>query len=146
MNIATTSSNYFNLYFLAGILSPSDSTTYYFGPGDVVPNTTDTNFPFIVGINYTIIGAIITTGRNTTAGSTELNTLQIRNITAGTSTSVGTFTTDGSATLTRTATFTGLNIPITSSQSICAQVDTPAYSTNPVGLQWSLTLICKTTS
>lgn len=137
-----------DVYFIlswefTGQLSPADSTTYYIGSPNVVPNTTDTNFSVNLGIGFTVIGGVVSVGGNTTAGSTENNTLQLRNITQATSSSMGTFLSNGSTTLVRSTTFTGLNISVAAGDSICPQWDAPAYATNPVAARISVRLLCK---
>lgn len=129
-----------------GVLSPADSTTYYFSvgaAGNIIPNTTDTNFAFNLGYAFTIIGAVVSIGGNTTSGSTENNTFQIRNITQNSSSSVGSFLSNGSTTLTVKRTITGLNISVAAGDSICGRWDAPAYATNPAGARIGTVLLCK---
>lgn len=135
--------NYFTIAFETGAISPADSTTYYFSDTRIVPNTTATNFSYNLGYAYKIIGIKLGVGINSTSGSTETSTLQVRNITQATSTSAGTFTTDGSATLIRSATFTGLNISVASGDSIALQWDSPVWALNPVGMVVFATLFCQ---
>lgn len=133
----------FTISFESGSFNPADSTTYYFSDVRIAPNTNASNFSFNLGYAYTIIGIKVGVAANSTAGSTENSTLQIRNITQATSSSVGTFTSDGSSTLIRSATFTGLNISVAAGDSIACQWDTPAWGTNPQGPVIFATLICK---
>lgn len=120
------------IHLEGGALNPTDSTTYYVGLVRAVPNTTASNFGFNLGFAYTITDVIVSVGANSTAGSNENSTFQIRNITQGTSSSVGTFTSDGSTTLVMSKTFNNLNINVASGDSICGQWDTPAWATNPL--------------
>jgi hypothetical protein len=135
----------FVLYFLAGVISPADATTYYFNHSDVVPNTTATNFRTNIGFAFTITGLIFTSGRNSTAGSTETGTVKIRNITQTSSSTVGSASTEGSTTLAKSFTFTGLNISIGANDDFCVQFDAPTWATNPIATQWSTQIICKKT-
>jgi len=82
--------------FISNTFSPLDSTTYYASLVAIAPGTTDTNFPFTLGLALKIIGANVTVSQNTTAGSAEAITLKLRNITqASSSASIGTFTSNG---------------------------------------------------
>lgn len=142
-DLTNCTGNYFTIAFETGAISPADATTYYFSDCRIVPNTTATNFSYNLGYAYKIIGIKLGVSLNSTTGSTENSTLQVRNITQATSTSVGTFTTDGSATLIKSATFTALNISIAAGDSIALQWDTPAWSTNPVGTLIFATIFCQ---
>lgn len=132
----------FTLTMIAGTLSPADSTTYYFGPGRILPSTTDTAHNFNLGIAFRIIGAVISVAQNSTQGSTENVTLQLRNVTQNSSTSIGTYKTDATSTTAVNTTFTGLNIPVAAGDFICARFDTPVYAINPVGMIQNLQFIC----
>jgi hypothetical protein len=135
--------NIFTVQFETAPLSPADATTYYFGDVRITPNLTATNFNYNLGSAYTIIGARISIGSNTSSGTTELATLQIRNITQGTSSSLGTFRTDATSTSIKGTTFTGASISVAASDDIVAQIDFPTYATNPTTILIFLTLICK---
>jgi hypothetical protein len=135
--------NIFTVQFETGPLSPADSTTYYFGDVRITPNLTATNFNYNLGSAYTIIGARISIGNNTSSGTTELATLQIRNITQSTTSSLGTFRTDATSTSIKGTTFTGASISVAASDDIVAQIDFPTYATNPTTILIFLTLICK---
>ena len=149
--VATTAyvdgNDIFLIPFLSQALSPADSTSYYIGPGNNVPGTTDTNADINLGFAFKITGAIVIIAGNTTAGTSENCTLKLRNTTQATSTSIGTFQTNGaSATITTTFTFTGLDISVASGDSFCGQVDTPAWATNPAGSRWYCYFIGKRTA
>jgi len=139
----TTYETYFVIPVYPAVLSPADSTTYYFGGAGIAPSTTDTNQDIIFGYNFTVVGAVIMVGGNTAAGTTEDNTIQLRNVTANTSSLIGTFKSNGSATVNITTTITGLNINVNASDSFCLRWDAPAYVTNPTGCGVRVNLICK---
>lgn len=135
--------NIFTVQFETAPLSPADATTYYFGDVRITPNLTATNFNYNLGSAYTIIGARISISNNTSSGTTELATLQIRNITQSTTSSLGTFRTDATSTSIKGTTFTGASISVAASDDIVAQIDFPTYATNPTTILIFLTLICK---
>jgi len=135
--------NIFTVQFETGTLSPSDATTYYFSDLRLAPNLTATNFNYNLGSAYTIIGARISIGNNVVSGTTELATLQIRNITQSTTSSLGTFRTDATSVSIKGTTFTGASISVAASDDIVAQIDFPTYATNPTSIIIFLTLICK---
>jgi len=135
--------NIFTVQFETGTLSPADATTYYFSDLRIAPNLTSTNFNYNLGSAYTIIGARISIGNNVVSGTTELATLQIRNITQSTTSSLGTFRTDATSTSIKGTTFTGASISVAASDDIVAQIDFPTYATNPTNIIIFLTLICK---
>lgn len=133
-NKSSTDTIYF-LCFHGGALNPADSTSYYFGCSSNTIGTNATNVDFNIGYNCTLKQVVLGISSNTTPGSNENVTLQLRNTTQSTSTSIGTFQTNGSsATVTTNFTFTGLNISVASGDFICIQFDTPAYATNPINL------------
>lgn len=135
--------NIFTVQFETGTLSPADATTYYFSDVRLAPNLTATNFNYNLGSAYTIIGARISIGNNVVSGTTELATLQIRNITQSTTSSLGTFRTDATSVSIKGTTFTGASISVAASDDIVAQIDFPTYATNPTSIIIFLTLICK---
>jgi len=135
--------NIFTVQFETGVLSPADATTYYFSDVRLAPNLTATNFNYNLGSAYTIIGARISIGNNVVSGTTELATLQIRNITQGTTSSLGTFRTDATSVSIKGTTFTGASISVAASDDIVAQIDFPTYANNPTNIIIFLTLICK---
>jgi len=135
--------NIFTVQFETGTLSPADATTYYFSDLRLAPNLTATNFNYNLGSAYTIIGARISIGNNVVSGTTELATLQIRNITQGTTSSLGTFRTDATSVSIKGNTFTGASISVAASDDIVAQIDFPTYANNPTSILIFLTLICK---
>ena len=135
--------NIFTVQFETGTLSPADATTYYFSDVRLAPNLTATNFNYNLGSAYTIIGARISIGNNVVSGTTELATLQIRNITQSTTSSLGTFRTDATSVSIKGTTFTGASISVAASDDIVAQIDFPTYANNPTSIIIFLTLICK---
>lgn len=134
--------------FIPQILSPADATTYYFSAvaGIGVPGTTDTAFDSSFPYDITVVGCIITVGGNTTSGSGEASTLQLRNTSTSTSSPMGTFVTDGAATFIRTTTISGLNIPIPAGETFCLQMDSATFATNPVAMALRGCLIYKRTN
>jgi len=134
---------FFTLPFQSGAVSPSDSTTYYIGVTRTGLTTTATDVNCNVGYSFTVIGAIISAGVNTISGTNENSTAQLRNVTQATSTSIGTFKTNGTTTSSINTTVTGLNISVASGDFIAIQWDTPAWVTNPTTVVPFITLICK---
>lgn len=142
--ISSSQKQTFDILFLASTLaSPLDSTTYYFGFTPIVPNTTDTNFQQFYSFPFIIKEVVISVGNNTVSGTTENSTFKIRNITAGTSTTVGTFKTNASATVGVQTNINNLNILIPAGNLFCGQFDTPAWVTNPTGIIVRAHLICE---
>lgn len=139
--IQTDKRDTIELLFAGGAFSPSDSTTYYMGHA-FTPVTTATDIDFNLGYSAIIIGIQLTIRSNTTAGTNENITVQIRNTTQSTSSSIGTFQSNGgSASVIAPFTFTGLSIPLAATDYFCVQFDTPSWSINPVGTVWAVNLI-----
>jgi hypothetical protein len=134
---------YFTLPFYSGVLSPADATTYYFSPASISPSTTATNQDFSVGYNFTVIGAMILCSANTTSGTAENSTLYVRNTTTSTSSTMGTFQTNGSTTVVISTTLTGLSINVDATDSFCLEWLTPTWVTNPVAFTTRVILMCK---
>ena len=111
----------FNVFFISASMSPADATTYYFGQGLIANSTTATNLDFRIGIEFKIIGVQLSISGNSAVGSSDTSTLQIRNTTQSTSSSVGSFSTIGSTGTSVNFTFTGLNISVASGDLICLQ-------------------------
>lgn len=127
-------------------ISPADSTTYFFGAVTNAPTTTDTDNAFFApGFAMTIVGIRLSEGLNSTAGTAENSTLQFRNITQNTTTSIGTFKTNGTNTLALSFAYNSLSISVAAGDSICMRWDTPAWVTNPVASRIFVTLICRRT-
>jgi hypothetical protein len=125
-------------------VSPADSTTYYFGHPRISPNTTASNHKWRFCRPGVVVGAIISIGTNTTAGSAELSTMQLRDITAGTSSVIGTFATNATPiTGSTSVTHTGLGIPFDDTSEYCLQWDAPAYATNPANVFFTVTLLLR---
>ena len=131
-------------FYHGGAFSPADSTTYYFTYSSNAIGTAAANVDMNLGYAFKIVGVQLFIAGNTTAGTNENVTLQVRNVTQATSSSVGTYQTNASsATATANFTFTGLNISIGSGDSFCLQVDTPAWATNPVSCNHRANIICE---
>lgn len=137
---------YFTIFGIGSTINPADATTYYYGLALNAPTTTATDKQFAAPFAMTIIGAIQTIGLNTTAGTTENSTLKIRNITTATSSTIGTFKTNGSVTAEINTTITGVSISVAAGDLICFEWLTPTWATNPAGLRIYTTLICKRVS
>jgi hypothetical protein len=134
---------YFTIPLTGGTLSPADSTTYYVGFGGLTPNTTDTSNDMSFGYDFTVIGAVITVGNNSTSGSATNCTAYLRNVTTATSSLIGNFQTNGSTTNVIATTITGLSIDVGAAEDFIFQFDTPAYAVNPIGMTTRVLLICK---
>lgn len=133
---------YLTIPFIPVNFSPADATTYYFG--NSVIGTVATNVVCRLGYDVTVIGAIINATSNTTAGTTETGTMNLRNVTDGTSSLISnTVRTDGSSTVIRTQTATGLSINVDAADDICLEFIAPTWATNPVSLIFRVILICK---
>lgn len=135
----------FTIPFVPGGLSPSDSTTYYFNihGGTGVPTATATNWDASFPFNITVVGCVMSVGNNTTVGTAEAATLQIRNTSTSTSTPIGTFSCNGSTTNTVATTMSGVSISIPAGELFSGQIDTPVFATNPVAMVMRGYLICK---
>lgn len=134
---------YFTIPFFPAVLSPADAATYYIGAGSIAPSTTATNQDISFGYNMTVIGAIIMASGNTASGTTENSTMSIRNTTTSTSSTIGTFQTNGSTTVVINTTITGLSINVDAAQSFCLQWLAPTWVTNPTAVAVRTILICK---
>lgn len=135
----------FTLFLIPAAISPTDSTTYYFGQSSNAPTTTATDNDYNVGYAFKVIGATITVSNNTVQGTTEISTLKLRNTTQATSTDIGDFTTDGTTTVSKNTPITGLNINVASGDSIAMEWRTPAWVTNPTTMLIRITLVCQLT-
>lgn len=134
----------FTIPFSSLNFNPADSTTYYFaGANALAPAATDTNYDSNFGYAFVIIGCTIGCYGNATQGSNENSVLQFRNVTQGTSTVIGNFTSDGTATMIQYTTMTGLNISVAATDWGCIQWDTPVWATNPGSVRTTGFLICK---
>lgn len=137
---------YLALY--GGATVVTDSSVWYFFNSGIAPTAgnspTDNDYNF--GFAVKLIGATVGVYGNTTAGSAENVTLELRNTTQATTSSIGTFQSNGgSATVTAHFTFTGLNISAGASDYICLKITNPAWATNPVGVTYRVTLIFEKT-
>jgi hypothetical protein len=99
-----------------------------------------------VGYAFKVIGAIIqAVNSGGTQGSSENSTLQLKNTTANTSTSIGTFKTDATSGNQTEVTYTGLNISVAATDSFALQWDFPAPNPNPTNVFLRITLIVEFT-
>lgn len=138
---------YFTFYCLYGGTTPlADSSVWHFLNSGISPTAanTDTNNDFNFGYAVNLIAATIMTFGNTTAGTSENVTLALRNTTQATTTTIGTFTTNGgSATVVANTTITGLNIAIASSDFFTLRVTNPVWVTNPIAAVYRVLLTFK---
>lgn len=134
---------YFTVPFLPAVLSPADATTYYIGAGSIAPSTTATNQDMSLPFDFTVIGAVIMASGNTAAGTTENSTMSIRNTTTSTSSTMGTFQTNGSTTVIISTTINGLSINVNANDLFCLQWLAPTWATNPTAVAVRTILICK---
>lgn len=126
----------------------TDSSVWYFFNSGIAPTAgnaaTDNDYNF--GFAVKLIGATVGVYGNTTAGSAENVTIELRNTTQSTTSSIGTFQSNGgSATVTAHFTFTGLNISAGASDYICLKITNPAWATNPVSVNYRVTLFFEKT-
>lgn len=134
---------YFTVPFLPAVLSPADATTYYIGAGSIAPSTTATNQDMSLPFDFTVISAVIMASGNTAAGTTENSTMSIRNTTTSTSSTMGTFQTNGSTTVIISTTINGLSINVNANDLFCLQWLAPTWATNPTAVAVRTILICK---
>jgi len=138
---------YFTFYCLYGGTTPlADSSVWHFLNSGISPTAanTDTNNDFNFGYAVNLIAATVMVFGNTTAGTSENVTLALRNTTQATTTTIGTFTTNGgSATVVANTTINGLNIPIASSDFFTLRVTNPVWVTNPIAAVYRVLLTFK---
>jgi hypothetical protein len=130
-----------SIFFTPAQINPVDSTTYYFSSALII-STTATAVDMNVGYAFKVIGAIIqAVNSGGTQGSSENSTLQLRNTTAGTSSSIGTFKTDATTGNQTEVTYTGLNISVAATDSFALQWDFPAPNPNPTNVFMRVNLL-----
>jgi hypothetical protein len=130
-----------SIFFATAQFNPVDSTTYYFSSALII-STTATAVDMNVGYAFKVIGAIIqAVNSGGTQGSSENSTLQLRNTTAGTSSSIGTFKTDATTGNQTEVTYTGLNISVAATDSFALQWDFPAPNPNPTNVFMRVNLL-----
>ena len=133
------------IFFTPAQINPVDSTTYYFSSALII-STTATAVDMNVGYAFKVIGAIIqAVNSGGTQGSSENSTLQLKNTTTNTSTSIGTFKTDATTGNQTEVTYTGLNISVAATDSFALQWDFPAPNPNPTNVFLRITLIVEFT-
>ena len=133
------------IFFPPSTFNPADNTTYYFSTG-LFFSTTQTDVDINLGYAFKIIGAVISVSNNAgTAGSNEDSTLSIRNTTAGTSTTIGTFKTSVASNAQYEKTITGLNISVGATDFFALQWAFPNATTNPTAIFLRITLIVEFT-
>jgi len=125
------------------ITSPVDATTYYWCIGGtfLTASTSVTGQGSKFAYNFELIGITIRM-TTTTAGTNEDSTLYLRNITAGTSTLMGTFKTNGNLAYTS---ITGLTISCNTTDEYCLEARTPTWATNPANLRLTASLFLRRT-
>lgn len=134
-----------SIFFAPSAINPVDSTTYYFSPA-LFLSTTQGDVDINLGYAFKVIGAVIQTVNNAgTAGSNEDSTLSLRNTTAGTSTTIGTFKTNAASNAQNEKTVTGLSISVASTDFIALQWAFPNAATNPTNVFLRITLIVEFT-
>jgi hypothetical protein len=112
------------------IIAPSDSTSYYFGIQPWTPSTTAA----FRGFKFTDAGTVEKVSMalsQTINGSNPTVNIYLRNITAGTDYSIGTFTSDFGASSTLKTLFSGLSIAVNTTDDWTVKILTPAWVTNP---------------
>jgi hypothetical protein len=130
-----------SIFFAPSAINPVDSTTYYFSSALGI-GTTAASFDVNLGYAFRVIGATIQAFNNSgTVGSNEDSTLQLRNTTAGTSSSIGTFKTNAAALAQTEVTYTGLNISVAATDFFALQWDFPNAGTNPTNVFMRVNLL-----
>jgi hypothetical protein len=133
------------IFFAPSSINPLDSTTYYFSSALGI-GTTAGSFDVNLGYAFRVIGATIQAFNNSgTVGSSEDSTLQLRNVTQGTSSSIGTFKTNAAALAQTEVTYTGLNISVAATDFFALQWDFPAAGTNPTNVFMRVNLLIQFT-
>lgn len=133
------------IFFAPSSINPVDSTTYYFSSALGI-GTTAGSFDVNLGYSFRVIGATIQVFNNSgTVGSNEDSTLQLRNVTQGTSSSIGTFKTNAAALAQTEVTYTGLNISVAATDFFALQWDFPAAGTNPTNVFMRVNLLIQFT-
>jgi hypothetical protein len=130
----------YTLLSVVGNFSMADSTTYYFSPLGGTGGTlftVVTNLEFNAPLNTLNRVYLHIVNGGGLAGTSENVTLYIRNITAGTSTAIGTFQTNTGSFL--KFDFTAINITIPAGNNWCFEVRTPAWVTNPTNTAFRIT-------
>jgi hypothetical protein len=125
------------------ITTPVDATTYFWCIGGtfLTASTASTGQGSKFAYNFELIGITIRM-TTTTTGSNEDSTLYLRNITAGTSTLMGTFKTNGNLAYTS---ITGLTISCNTTDEYCLEARTPTWATNPANLRLTASLFLRRT-
>jgi hypothetical protein len=125
------------------ITTPVDATTYFWCIGGtfLTASTASTGQGSKFAYNFELIGITIRM-TTTTTGSNEDSTLYLRNITAGTSTLMGTFKTNGNLAYTS---ITGLTISCNTTDEYCLEARTPTWTTNPANLRLTASLFLRRT-
>jgi hypothetical protein len=125
------------------ITSPVDATTYFWCIGGtfLTAAITAAGQGSKFAYNFELIGITIRM-TTTTTGSNEDSTLYLRNITAGTSTLMGTFKTNGNLAYTS---ITGLTISCNTTDEYCLEARTPTWTTNPANLRLTASLFLRRT-
>lgn len=114
--------------FLA--VNPADATNYHFNGNSIAPSSTDSARAFKFAKAGTI-DRVYLAYQQTTNGSNETITLYLRNVTAGTDASVGTFTSDFGGSTGSGFNFEGLSLSVNSTDFYTWKITTPTWSTNP---------------
>lgn len=114
--------------FLA--LNPADATNYHFNGNSIAPNSTDSTRAFKFAKAGTV-DRVYLAYQQTTNGSNETITLYLRNVTDGTDTTVGTFTSDFGASTGSGFNFEGLSISVNATNFYTWKITTPTWGTNP---------------
>jgi len=137
---------YVTVAFNGASFSPTDATTYYFGPNAIAPTTTASAHQIQMGFAGIVMAVIISVSNNSTSGSNENGTLKFNNITTAALTTISTSVkTNGSTTAAITQTVTGISAAFAATDNISLQFDTPTWATNPIGPLFRVTLITKRT-
>lgn len=125
------------------ITSPVDLAIYYWCIGGTFltasTSATGQGSKFAYVFEITGITIRMTT---TTSGSAEDSTLYLRNITAATSTLMGTFKTNGNIAYTS---ITGLAISCNTTDEYCLEMRSPTWATNPANLRLTASLFLRRT-
>lgn len=130
----------YNLLFTSLTLSsPLDTTAYYISQISSAPGTTDTSRAFNFGFTGTLKQALLTVSQ-TTNGSGEDVTIYLRNITTNTDYTIGVWTSNFGTNTGKGFFFSGLSIPISSTDSYTVKIVTPAWATNPANHFYNATL------
>ncbi len=148
-NIKATLKTYFDTLYVGtntittyvlstNFAAPADATTYFLGinPTSMFTTANRRDFKFANAHTIKTVSFMIEQSVN---GSGETVTIYLRNITTGTDTTIGTFTSNFGAGVGYKVLFTGLSIAVNTTDDWAVKIVTPTWVTNPTN--WTIGMI-----